>query len=48
MVGHASQRDGLSSAPRVESTGILPPGDHGAGSAPAIADGRHAYRVSPA
>jgi len=48
MIANASQRDGLSSAPRVESTGVLPLGDHVTGSAPAIADGRHAHRVSPA
>jgi hypothetical protein len=48
MIGNASQRDGLSSAPRVERTGVLQPGDHVTGSALAIADGRHAHRVSPA
>jgi hypothetical protein len=48
MIGHASQQDGLSSAPRVRRTGVLPQGDTVAGSAPAIADGPHAHRVSPA
>jgi hypothetical protein len=48
MIGHAAQRDGVSSAPRVERTGVLPQGDHVAGSAPAIAAGLHPHRVSPA
>jgi hypothetical protein len=48
MIRNASQRDGLSSAPHVESTGVLQPGDHVEGSAPTIANGRHPHRVSPA
>jgi hypothetical protein len=47
MIGRACQRDGVSSAPRIESTEVLQQGDNVAGSAPAIADGLYSYRVSP-